>query len=391
MPFHFSFHRKHNVSSIPEASSSPADDFPAKHKYNRRLQGGGEGTVEKWTHESTGIVLAVKVVKYDKKSVPNEVQILRDLTPHNCIIQCLGYYTQQPAPDKLSLLLDYCPGGDLFDIRGRMMKRNFGIFTESFMWSMYDQLASALAFLHEGIDTQNPLGRYNWRPVVHGDMKMENVLVKSLGSKDDWSGIDLKLGDFGMAAYYDPAHPNPSGQIGTTHNWPPEVTWETKKLSPASDVWGIAAILHELAHGFGPVVSPKMAEKKWLAENIGAPYPDHWPKVFKTNYWGAKTLRRVVPINLDTKAPLPVDARLDGPDERVERLRKDRPSPKYSDALNQCMMMALVMNPQERTGAGELLSQIEEAYADFLFQDLEIEYERSVEEAGEAGDSDEEE
>ncbi|CAO2652122.1 Nn.00g004050.m01.CDS01 [Neocucurbitaria sp. VM-36] len=386
--FHFNFHRKHIVSWVPEESSSLATNFPAKHKFNRRLREGAEGIVEQWIHIETHTVLAVKVIRHDKKSVPNEVHLLRNL-PHNCIIQCLGYFLKQPSADKSSIMLEYCPEGDLLTIRGRMMKCDNGIFAESFMWSVYNQLASAFAFLHEGIDSQNPLGRDNWRPVVHGDMKMENVLVKSLGSKDDWSTIDLKLGDFGMAEYYDPANPNPLGHIGTTHNWPPEVTWETKKLSPASDMWGIAAILHELAHCFGPVVSPEITKKKWLAENVGAPYPEYWPKLLKINYWGAKSPRRVVPINLSLAAPLPAEACLDEPDEHVEMLRKHRPSPKYSDALNDCMMMALKFDPQERAGAGELLSQIEEVHADFLFQDLKIEYECSIQDVDKSGGEDE--
>ncbi|KAF1840157.1 kinase-like protein [Cucurbitaria berberidis CBS 394.84] len=384
MPFHIHWHRKLHVSWVSE-TSSPAAHFPAKHKFDRQLQSGSEGDVQQWTHKATGTTLAVKVIKYTKL-FPSEVQILRHLPPHGCIIQYLGYYEKQPSPEKSSIILEYCPEGDLFTLIDRMRERNGGIFSEGFMWSVYSQLAAALAFLHEGIDTQNPLGRDNWRPVVHRDIKTENVLVRSVGGKDDWSDIDVKLGDYGMAGYYDPAHPNPLGQIGTAHNWPPEISWETKGLSPASDVWGIAAILHELAHGFGPVVSPGVTEKKWFAENIWAPYPDYWLPVLKMSYWEATTPRRVIPVNLKPEAPLPTDPRLDEPDERVERCRKHRPSPKYSDALNDCMMMALRTDPQERAGAGVLLSEIEEAHAEFLFQDLKIEHDCETEVDGNESD-----
>lgn len=43
-------------------------------------------------------------------------------------------------------------------------------------------------------------------------------------------------------------------------------------------------------------------------------------------------------------------------------------------------MMALRMDSRERVGAGELFFQVEEAYAEFLFQDLRSEYECETEE-----------
>lgn len=87
-----------------------------------------------------------------------------------------------------------------------------------------------------------------------------------------------------MAGYHDPMLPNPLGLIGTTHHWAPEITWDTRRLSPQNDVWDLAAILHELAHAFGPVVSAEVTAAKWFAKNTGKPYPDHWDATLKTNY-----------------------------------------------------------------------------------------------------------
>ena len=253
-------------------------------------------------------------------------------------------------------------------------------FSEAFLWSAYSQMMEALAFLHDGVDQQHPMGRDNWKPIVHRDIKIENFMITSLGHKEDWSGLVLKLGDFGMAGYYDPADPNPLGYVGTTHFWPPEVTLETKRLTPASDVWGVAAIIHELAHNFGPLVNPALMEENWFLNNDQAPYPDDWPEHIRSNYWAAKAPRRVVPINLDPGAAVASlsDPELGGEDKRALANRAYRPSPRYSDALNHCMMAGLAMSPDARLESWRLLRLIEDKYADFLFQGLRLEHENEA-------------
>jgi NIMA (never in mitosis gene a)-related kinase len=182
-----------------------------------------------------------------------------------------------------------------------------------------------------------------------------------------------------MADYFDPKNPNPRGHIGTTHYWPPEVTWETKLLGPASDVWGVATIIHELAHCFGPLVDPEVTREQWFLQNDKAPYPDSWSKNLKWNYWSSRAPRRPIPINLEPSAPVPLlsDEKL-GYDKQAIGFRQFRPSLKYSDALSDCMMAGLAMSPEERPESGQLLRRIEAAHADILFQDLCFEHKRET-------------
>lgn len=236
MKSRFHLFGKRHTASVSRPSDSTAG-FPSQHKYLRHLQEGTEGVVQAWMHKSTGVVIVVKLVAPTTK-VPDEVQLLQVLPHHTAIVRYLGYIEKVPQLEKSAILLEYCEESDLFTVRDRMNKRDNGIFSEPFLWSVYTQLTSALAFLHEGIDTTYLMGRDNWKAIVHRDVKLENILVKTLGPKNDWSSIVLKLGDFGLAGFHDPANHNPLGVIGTTHTWPPEVSWENKKLSPASDVWG---------------------------------------------------------------------------------------------------------------------------------------------------------
>ncbi|RMZ66399.1 G2-specific kinase nima [Pyrenophora seminiperda CCB06] len=333
---------------IPYSST----EFPKDYKFNKQIQKGSQGCVNQWTHVPSDTVIAVKVIRHIHPT-PNEVVVLRKLPPHRSIVGYLDYYENQPNSREASLILEYCPFGDLHDFSQQEGK---SAFSEAFMLSVYSQLMSALALLHEGIDAQNPQGRDRWRPIVHQDIKMENVLVKSVGLKPDWSDLELKLGDFGMVEYYNPHQPNPLGYVGTTSSWSPEITWSTKRFTPASDVWAAASIIHELAHDFGPIVSSNIIRKKWYLENKDSPFPSTWPKSLKLSYWVAIAPRRVIPINLDPEEPIPILSDYNiGYDERALRYRKQKPSPKYSDALNDCLMAGLKISPDERSGSGKLL------------------------------------
>lgn len=204
------------------------------------------------------------------------------------------------------------------------------------MWKLFSQLASAVAFLHEGKTVQNPLGADGWKPVMHRDIKPENVFIRALGAKPDWSEIELKLGDFGMAEYWDPKKPNPAYACGTTCYWAPEVTGEDKNFSPASDVWGVGAILHEFAHDFMPLVDPAFTRNSWTTANPYAeqPYPSWWAAGTKRDYWAAKSPRKVVPLNPDPSADISKEL-----DPKATATRSSRPSPRYSNELNNCIMM----------------------------------------------------
>ena len=239
MPFLLDLSEKpHPTSSLN--ISDPTIGFPKEHKFDRQLEKGSQGCVDQCMHIPSSTVIAVKTIQYIQHT-PQEVVFLRELPPHKSIVSYLGYHENQPTPTTSSFILEYCPFGDLGDLYSRALDEGMSNFSEAFMWSVYSQLMSALAFLHKGIDAQNPQGCNDWRPIVHQDIKVENVLVKSLGSKPDWSDIDIKLGDFGVSTYYDPADPNPLRYIGTTSNWSPEISWKTKRLTPASDVWAAAS------------------------------------------------------------------------------------------------------------------------------------------------------
>ncbi|KAH9881101.1 hypothetical protein J1614_001594 [Plenodomus biglobosus] len=356
------------------------------------LEKGGEGVVEAWKHSLTGALIAVKIVSR-WRSTKGEVEILLDLPPHKHIIKCLGYVDKHPSLTQSSILLEYCPGGDLFHLHARNMERNdyTGTFSEAFMWSTYIQIAGAIAFLHEGIDPQHTIGRDNWRTIMHRDLKTENILIKSMGFRDDMSDVQVKLGDFGAARFYDRTSKIHSQNFGTTTSWPPEMMESNgrgaRHYSPPCDVWGVGAIIHDLAHTLHPIVTPCHVRHLWLASGNKRPYPEGWSASRKMNYWAARAPRRVIPLNLQPDAPLPAFAEFLGSsdDPIAVSIRRHRPCPKYSDYLNNCMMLALNMDPKGRMCAGELWTTILELHSDYLIEQLNLQHDQHLRELANDG------
>ncbi|KAF2636257.1 kinase-like protein [Massarina eburnea CBS 473.64] len=335
---------------------SLASDFPKRYTRIQKVGDGSEGCVESWAHKGSGAMIAAKVIRA-RQSMPREVEVLKDLPPHKSIAQILAYFQKMPKADSDCVLFEYCAGGDLFDLQRWMWKKNRCLWSEAFMWAIFTQLGDAMAFLHEGQGCPGPHDADLWRPVVHRDVKMENVFIDALGAKDDCSSVKVKLGDFGLSTFYNPKDPKMPGHWGTTILWPPEQTWEGREATPAGDIWAVGCIIHELAHGFPPVVDPEKTESEYKSDPKGGALPVWWDEAKKKTFWAANAQRKPFPINLN-----PTDQEFDG--------RRNRPTPKYSNELNGCLQMALAMNMENRATAGALKEALEEQEAAYKYEEM---------------------
>ena len=165
----------------------------------------------------------------------------------------------------------------------------------------------------------------------------------------------VKLGDFGLSAFYNPEDSQMPGMWGTTILWPPEQTWEGRVATPAGDIWAVGCIVHELAHGFPPVVDPNLTERMLCGKNQPLV---QWDSRVRKAYWSAKAQRKPVPINVNPKQ------------QEFDVRRRRAATPIYSDALNSCMMVALHLNVTKRATAGQLKRKVDEEHAAVLFEDL---------------------
>ena len=128
---------------------------------------------------------------------------------------------------KIFMVLEYCPGGELFDYIVDRERLN-----EEESRAFFRQIVAAVAYIHES-------------GYAHRDLKPENILI----DEDQ----QLKLIDFGLCA-------NPKGGIGsileTCCGSPayaaPELVSGRNYLGSEADIWSMGVLLYALLCGFLP-------------------------------------------------------------------------------------------------------------------------------------------
>ncbi|XP_071035828.1 maternal embryonic leucine zipper kinase isoform X3 [Parasteatoda tepidariorum] len=189
---------------------------------------GGFAKVKLASHVLTGEKVAIKIM--DKQSLGDdlprvqlEIEALKILNhPNICKL-----YQVIETENKFFLVLEYCPGGELFDYiiqRDRV--------TEKEARTFFRQIISAVAYIHE-------------KGYAHRDLKPENLLLDA--------EQNLKLIDFGLCARPksgmqqnletccgSPAYAAPELIIGDYYN------------GNKVDVWSMGVLLYALLCGFLP-------------------------------------------------------------------------------------------------------------------------------------------
>ncbi|KAF2345306.1 Protein kinase domain, partial [Trinorchestia longiramus] len=159
----------------------PQDALESQYELHQTIGSGGFAKVKAATHLLTGHKVAIKIM--DKKQLGDdlpriyqEIEAMK-LLDHEHI--CRLYQVLETA-SKIYMVLEYCPGGELFDYiveRDRLEEEEARLF--------FRQIVSAVSYIHQ-------MG------YAHRDLKPENLLLD-----DDQR---LKLIDFGLCA-------NPAGGL----------------------------------------------------------------------------------------------------------------------------------------------------------------------------------
>ena len=169
---------QNNNITQKSSSTSETQDLMRHYKIHETLGSGGFAKVKRATHILTGETVAIKIM--DKRNLGKDLpRIRREIVAlkqlHHSFIARL--YQVIETENKFFLVVEYCPGGELFDYivdRNRLSDREARKYMR--------QLLSALGYIHS-------MG------YCHRDLKPENILLTK-------GGGCIKLIDFGLCAKF---------------------------------------------------------------------------------------------------------------------------------------------------------------------------------------------
>ncbi|KAM3865496.1 maternal embryonic leucine zipper kinase [Diretmus argenteus] len=205
-----------------------ADELRTYYEVYETIGSGGFAKVKLGRHILTGEKVAIKIM--DKKDLGDdlprvkvEIEAMKNLS-HQQV--CRLYHVIETST-KIYMVLEYCPGGELFDYiiaKDRLSEEETRVF--------FRQIVSALAYVHS-------------QGYAHRDLKPENLLIDE--------DHNLKLIDFGLCA-------KPKGGLGyqlmTCCGSPayaaPELIQGKAYIGSEADVWSMGVLLFALLCGCLP-------------------------------------------------------------------------------------------------------------------------------------------
>mmetsp|Transcript_91163 Transcript_91163/g.190644 ORF Transcript_91163/g.190644 Transcript_91163/m.190644 type:complete len:723 (-) Transcript_91163:196-2364(-) len=139
-------------------------------------------------------------------------------------------------PDKLYLVMELVPGGDLFDKiveKGALREQPAARY-------VFIQIAEGLQYIHS-------------KDIVYRDLKPENILVDQQKSRNDF--IEIKLTDFGHSKLVNDGYSTALTKVGTPQYWAPEVNdadQTRRSYTQAVDLWSLGVVLYVMVIGAYP-------------------------------------------------------------------------------------------------------------------------------------------
>lgn len=199
----------------------------------------------------SGEIFAMKILKKEmitKKNqlrhVQNERNILANIQ-HPFIVKLWNAFQNER---KIFFVLDYCPGGELFNL---LQKRR--VFTEPQARFYFIQLVLAIECLHAN-------------DIVYRDLKPENVLIGHDGY--------IKVADFGLSKMGVKDNRGTNSLCGTPEYLAPEVLFRMGH-GKAVDWWTLGALLYEMLTGLPPFYAQRREEVFEKIKFGAVKYPKH--------------------------------------------------------------------------------------------------------------------
>lgn len=140
-----------------------------------------------------------------------------------------------------SIIFEYCPGMDLFDLLDNISKSEINKDTK-FLLSLFSQILDGVEYLHN-------VG------VAHLDLKLENIIISSCDtSRQDAKSARVKIIDFGEALVYKTNNKEffHQGLNGTLQYMPPEMLQNKPYRPDKVDIWSCGILLYNIIYNYMP-------------------------------------------------------------------------------------------------------------------------------------------
>lgn len=191
------------------------------------LGAGVTGKVKLAFHKNTGEQVAIKIINKEliaqkpamEPKLRREIAVMKLLNhPH-----VLHMYDVIDTPEFFFLVLEYAPGGELFDF---LVKK--GALDTLKALNIFQQIVSGLEYCHQHY-------------ICHRDLKPENLLLDSENN--------IKIADFGMSALKVQPESLFDTSCGSPHYASPEVVQGISYDGQKADIWSCGVILFALVTG----------------------------------------------------------------------------------------------------------------------------------------------
>ena len=214
------------------------------YEIKQKLGKGKFGLVKLGINKETKDKVAVKVMNKnnmdssDLELVRTEIEILK-ICQHPYIIKLYDIFENV---DYIYIIMEYCPGGDLFSY---LQKKKFILKEEKVATIMY-KLCKAVLFVHS----------YG---IAHRDIKPENVLLTS----EDENEADIRLLDFGLSKIVGPGQ-KCTEPYGTLTYCAPEIILDKPYLKTV-DSWSLGVMTYLMLSGSLPFTGK---DEREIAKNV---------------------------------------------------------------------------------------------------------------------------
>ncbi|TVY47562.1 Serine/threonine-protein kinase [Lachnellula occidentalis] len=206
----------------------------------------------------------------------DEIKMIRRLNHAALTCYSVAYIIEDRNP-AASVWIEFCDRGDLDGLIREFAKRKHvsprPLPPEAFVWHAFGGLLDGLAYLQTGVGhLHNPYARAppDWMPILHRDMKPDNVLLRSRSTVGSNKYFYCVLSDFGLACedrrITDPScdrFQREGSKIGTMPYIAPELCYspypqnaqQLNYFPPGaintrkSDMWALGATMFNLADG----------------------------------------------------------------------------------------------------------------------------------------------